>query len=200
VTEKRSEPGRAKLGIRAEWIGREGETVLIEDRTMEFKGNDNQNILDFTFKLTASSEDVELKDTKEGLFAIRVADWLSEARGSGQYRSASGDTTEANVWGKPAKWVCLEGTHNTKKIGIVIMNHPESSNYPTYWHARAYGLFSANPLGRSVFQEGRGLEDPEPLNSMIHKGETAIFKFRMIIYEGDLSPGEIESIFEAYSK
>ncbi len=200
VTEIKKEADKAILGISADWIGRRGETILKEDRTMEFSGNERQNIIDFIFRLTAVTEDVELKDTKEGLFAIRVADWLSETRGDGKYLSALGDTTEANVWGKPAKWVRLEAVKDGLNIGIVIMNHPSSVNYPTYWHARGYGLFSANPLGRSVFREGRGLDNPVPLNFTIPRGETALFKFRMIIYERDLSPDQIESIFKSYSK
>ena len=31
---------------------------------------------------------------------------------------------------------------------IAIFDHPGNVNYPTYWHARGYGLFAANPLGR----------------------------------------------------
>ena len=32
-------------------------------------------------------------------------------------------------------------------VTIAIFDHPGESGYPTYWHARGYGLFAANPLG-----------------------------------------------------
>ena len=166
---------------------------------MVFSGSETENVIDFTFSLKAVGEDVVFKDTKEGMFGIRVADWLSEEKGTGMYLNSFGDTTEANVWGKSAKWVRLEGSKDAKKIGIVIMNHPVSVNYPTYWHARGYGLFAANPLGQSVYQEGRDVENPESLNFVIPAGEAAIFKFKMIIYEGELSMEQIEAAFETYS-
>jgi hypothetical protein len=199
VTGMETESGRAVLQTQANWIGSAGDLVLVEDRTMVFSGSETENVIDFTFRLKAVGEDVVFKDTKEGMFAIRVADWLSEEKGTGMYLNSFGDTTEANIWGKSAGWVRLEGSKDEKKIGIVIMNHPESVNYPTYWHARGYGLFAANPLGQSVFQEGRNVENPESLNFVIPAGDAAIFKFKMIIYEGELSMDQIEAAFESYS-
>ncbi len=198
VTQMKAEPDFAILGIQAEWIGQEGELVLEEERTMIFKGDETKNIIDFLIELKAYNEDVVFNDTKEGMFAIRVADWLSEANGNGIYLNSEGDETEENIWGKPSKWVRLDGHHEGKTIGVLIMNHPSSVNYPTYWHARAYGLFSANPLGREVFEKGRGVQDTTPLNFTIPAGNTAKFRFRMIIYEGELVVDEIEDLFEQY--
>ena len=142
-----------------DWDGISGKTLLQEDRTMVFIPGINQTTIDFTMKLTAKDTTVVFHDTKEGMFAIRVAPWLKEKGHSGKYLSSNGDETEKNVWGRRAKWVRLQGNDNGKVAGIIIMNHPESTNYPTYWHARGYGLFAANPLGQSVFQKKRKEED-----------------------------------------
>ena len=198
VSQMKTDPGYAMLGIQAEWIGQTGELVLEETRTMIFKGDETKNIIDFLIELKAYSEDVVFNDTKEGMFAIRVADWLSEVNGNGKYLNSEGDEAEENIWGKPAKWVRLNGHHEGKTIGILIMNHPSSVNYPTYWHARAYGLFSANPLGKEVFEKGRGIQDAAPLNFTIPAGNTAKFRFRMVIYEGELMTDGIEELFEQY--
>jgi hypothetical protein len=48
----------------------------------------------------------------------------------------------------------LNGSVGDEKISVVICDHPENPNYPTYWHARGYGLFSANPLGVKDFTKG----------------------------------------------
>jgi hypothetical protein len=199
VSRKTTDSDQAVLGITAHWIDRNGELVMEEDRTMIFTGNDVTNIIDFTIRLKAITEDVVFKDTKEGMFGLRVADWLSENHGSGLYLNSSGDTTEAGVWGKRAAWVWLEGSFEGNPIGIIIMNHPSSVNFPTFWHARGYGLFSANPLGQSVFQKGLGVENPESLNFVIKSGETALFKFRMIIYEEDLNVDQLNAAFNEYS-
>ena len=198
LKEMKSEPGKAMLKTVANWIGEDGSEVLQEHRTMTFSGDAHKNIIDFDIELRAGKESVTFKDTKEGMLGIRVADWLTEKLGSGLYLNSEGDTAEKNVWGKAAKWVRLAGQQNDQTVGLVIMHHPSRVNYPTYWHARAYGLFAANPLGRLAFQQGRGLENPQPLNYQIPAGDSAFFKFRIIIYEGDVGVDEIEANFEQY--
>jgi len=52
-------------------------------------------------------------------------------------------------------------------------------NYPTFWHARGYGLFAANPLGERIFTNGKSYKDLQ-----LKKGESVIFRFRIVIDEG----------------
>lgn len=193
--------GKGTLVSTADWIDGQENVILEEHRTMVFTGNENERAIDFTFKLKAPNTSVTFEDTKEGMFAIRVADWLSEDHGTGEYLSSEGERTEENVWGKRAKWMRLEAeaVQDTVTTGIIIMNHPNSVNYPTFWHARGYGLFAANPLGQSVFQEGRGMENPEPLNFTIAQGDSAIFKYKMVVYEGHMTQEQIEEEFQVYA-
>ena len=118
-----------------------------------------------------------MKDTKEGMFGIRVARQLElpskdkaaliDAQGNlstvkasanegvtGNYRSSEGVTGEA-VWSTRAKWMDLYGSIGNEKISIVICDHPKNPSYPTYWHARGYGLFAANPFGAKDFTQGK---------------------------------------------
>lgn len=200
VTKQEPGKGEATLATVSDWVGGDGNVLLEEDRTMVFTGNKTDRAIDFTFNMKAQDQDVTFKDTKEGMFAIRVADWLSEEHGSGMYLNSEGDTTEAGVWGKRAKWVRLEGEHDGKPVGILIMNHPSSVNYPTFWHARGYGLFAANPLGQSVFEKSRGVENPQPLNYTIAAGDSGLFKFKMLIYEGHRTADQMEQQFERYAE
>ena len=208
VTELKEKHGDVIVGTRNHWIGSNGSLVLIEDRTMKFSANKSQRAIDFTFDLKAPDQKVVFKDTKEGMFAIRVADWLAESshgkpnpplleKHTGKYLNSEGDTTSQNVWGKRAKWVRLEGHHKGKTVGIIIMNHPSSVNYPTFWHARDYGLFAADPLGQSVFQKAQGVV-PQLLNYTIPAGDSALFKFKMIIYEGHRTAAQINKDFQEY--
>ena len=163
---------------------------------MSFSRGKGAFIIDFTIVLTAAKT-VQFEDTKEGMFAIRVALWLREDRGSAQYLSSEGESTASEVWGKRARWMKLEGKTGESYAGLALLNHPESVNYPTFWHTRAYGLFSANPLGQSVFQSRRGLES-QPLNMVLEKEESCTFRFRVIIYDGRRSATDIESQFNDY--
>jgi hypothetical protein len=182
------------------WIGKNNDPLLRERRTMTFIPGSRETIIDFDITLTALVDTVLFNDTKEGMFAIRVAQWLREEDQTGQYLSSNGDIGEKNIWGKRAEWVRLEGQKDGKKAGIAIMNHPGSVNYPTFWHARAYGLFSANPLGQYVFETARGAGNPKKFALTLSKGESAKFLFRMIVYDGSRSSPELEKRFKEYAE
>lgn len=196
------ESGRNKgiLSMISFWNDSSGKSILEETRTMIFRFAPAVYIIDFTFILKALDITVVFHDTKEGLFAIRVADWLNEKDGTGQYVNSKGEVREAGVWGKRANWVKLEGTKDRKIYGIVIMNHPNSINYPTYWMARGYGLFSANPLGQLVYQQYHHEKEPKEFKLTLSYQETATFKFRMLIYEGLFSVETINELFADYVK
>ena len=59
---------------------------------------------------------------------------------------------------------------------IAILDHPGNPGFPTYWHARGYGLFAANPLGQAVFSEGK-----EKLNFTLKRGQNQLFRYRVLI-------------------
>jgi len=197
--EQMAEGDSGLLETTSQWVSKDNEPLLLEERKMVFIPQENEYYIDFTITLSAMDETVTFEDTKEGMFAIRVAPWLKEGE-TGKYSSSNGDVNEKGIWGKRAKWVKLEGHKNDQKAGIAIFNHPSSVNYPTFWHARGYGLFSANPLGQYVFQNTRGVEDPEEFALELDPGKSAVFKFRMVIYDGARSPEEIEQIFTNYKK
>lgn len=193
ITEMTGGAGVGKLSTVMHWVSKSGDVLLEENRDMVFRAGKDEYIIDFSIDLTAQETKVVFNDTKEGMFSIRVApflreaagsDWVKGVTGTAEYLSSNGDRMEKNVWGKRARWVRLQGQKDEKIIGIAIFNHPSSVNYPTYWHARGYGLFSANPLGQLAFQKGRNLQNPQPFSLTLQPGETAHFAFRMIIYEG----------------
>jgi len=192
VTEMTGGTGRGKLSTVMHWINANGQTLLEEKRDMTFRAGKDEYIIDFDIELTANDTKIVFGDTKEGMFAIRVAHWLKEDGGSGAYLSSEGQKKEEDIWGRRAKWVRLQGEKDGRTIGIVIVNKPGSVNYPTYWHARGYGLFAANPLGQYVFEKTRGKENPQRFQLTLQPGQTAHFGFRVIIYEGSRTIDQIE--------
>ncbi len=188
------------LKTESNWISKDSVPLLKEERTIEFIPNDNQTIVDFTMTLTALEEKVEFGDTKEGMFAIRVAHQLREKDYTGQYTSSNGDTSSGTIWGKRASWVKLEGVIEGADVGIAILCHPASTNAPTFWHARNYGLFAANPLGQAVFEKAHNVPDAKPFALTLEKDQSALFKFRVVIYDGPRSPEQIEEIYNAFAQ
>jgi hypothetical protein len=200
VAEMKEGSGKGRLSTVMHWVSKSGQVLLEEKRTMVFIAGKDEYAVDFDMTLTARDTRVVFEDTKEGMFAIRVAPWLKEKGGSGRYLSSNGDETEKDVWGKRARWVRLQGAREGQIIGIAILNHPKSVNYPTYWHARGYGLFSANSLGQFAFERGRKVENPQPFNLTLEPGQEAHFRFRMLVYEGDRTREELERRFREFAK
>jgi len=188
-----------KISSIHQWTDKEGKVVLEEKRDMVFSGDVDAYTIDFDMTLTAKTEEVVFKDTKEGMFAIRVAPWLREDQGA-EYLNSNGQRKSKECWGRRARWVRLEGDKDGKKVGVAILVHPGTVNYPVYWHARGYGLFSCNPLGQFSFQNFWKEANPQAFNMTLKKGQSARFKFRMVIYEGSPSSSRLEQMFEEFVK
>jgi hypothetical protein len=97
---------------------------------------------------------------------------------TGNYLSSEG-VEGAGVWSTRARWMMLYGVSGPDTISLVFMDHPSNLNYPTFWHARDYGLFSANPFGQKDFTQGK-----EELDFKMKKGESVTFKHRLFIKSG----------------
>jgi len=201
IEQVRDGNGEGIMTVTASWQDPAGKELLSEKTDFYFIVKEKLYIIDRITTLTATSNDVSMKDTKEGMFAIRVARQLElpskenvpllDAQGkpgtekagdnrgvTGNYRSSEDITGDA-VWSTRAKWMDLYGTVSNENISLVICDHPKNPSYPTYWHARGYGLFSANPLGGSDFTNGK-----EVVNFSVSSGKSVTFRYRMIITSG----------------
>jgi hypothetical protein len=189
------------LAVKAAWLDPAGKELMTEKTEYHFIATGSGYYIDRITSLTATGGTIQMKDTKEGMFAIRVARQLelpskenaalmdaslkpgtekaSENKGvTGNYLSSEGVTGEA-VWSTRAKWMELTGTIGNENISVVICDHPKNPGYPTYWHARGYGLFSANPLGASDFTQGKQI-----MNFSIPAGQTITFRYRVAVKSG----------------
>lgn len=90
----------------------------------------------------------------------------------------------------------LLGTLEGKKVGVAIFDHPSSFRYPTYWHARDYGLFAANAFGLHDFFNDKSKDGSYTLE----KGKTMHFRYRVVIHPGDTAEANIGKLFEEWSR
>jgi hypothetical protein len=82
-------------------------------------------------------------------------------------------------------------------VSIVIIDHPKNPNYPTFWHARGYGLFAANPLGEKIFTNGKSEK-----NLQLQKGDSVTFRYRIVIDSDvrSISPANINKLAADFAK
>ena len=208
---------RAELLVTKHWQKPDATNLLREDTKYTFTANGGQRAIEMVVKLTALKEDVSFEDNKEGLIGIRVARELehpsdkpekfTDANGletdvaklnndgvTGKYHSSEGIEGDA-VWATRAKWMNLNGKVKDESVSLAIIDHPENVGYPTYWHARGYGLFAANPLGQKEFSKGK-----ETLDFKLKAGQSVVFKYKVLINAGaNLSDEQVNAAFKAFT-
>jgi hypothetical protein len=191
----------AELEVAADWVGSDGRILLQETTRFIFSAEGEKRVIDRITTLTAHGQDVSFTDNKEGMLGIRVARELehpsnkpeifTDANGiatavptlnnegvTGKYRSSEGIEGD-EVWGTRGKWVNLTGEIKGEQVSLAIIDHPKNPGYPTYWHARGYGLFAANTLGQKALSGGK-----EELNFKLADGESVTFRYRIVVNSG----------------
>jgi hypothetical protein len=181
--ESRMEGKAAVIDYIASWNDINKQTLVKEKTTLTISAKNNLRIIDRTTTLQAE-KDVAFNDTKDGLIAMRVAHELQipvkgDTIAKGNYLSSEGRTGDS-VWSTRAAWCMLYGKIGGHVTSIVMFDQKNNPGFPTYWHARGYGLFAANPLGQKVFSNGK-----IALNLHLAKGASVTFRYRIVIATGD---------------
>ncbi len=205
----------ALLKVVMDWLNPAGKALLREQTTFVFRAAGPVRSIDRITQLTALDEPVLFKDNKEGVIGLRVARALeqpatkaevfTDASGkattvpvlnnegvTGLYHSSEGKTGD-DVWGTRGRWVALSGKIGTEEITLAILDHPSNPGYPTYWHARGYGLFAANPLGQEAMSNGK-----EKLNLKLEPGQSASFRYRVLILSEKFSAEAVEKQYQRF--
>lgn len=199
ITEMKS-GATGMLAYHAAWTNQKNETLLEENTKLEFSEVGHKRIIDRTTTLTAKT-DVKFTDAKDGLLGMRLAHELqiptdqdqkfTDDKGNvtvvkgGTDKVANGNyvTSEGKMgndaWSTRAAWCKVYGKMGNDSISVVIIDHPQNPNYPTFWHARGYGLFAANPLGEKIFTNGKSEK-----NLSLKPGESVTFRYRVVVDEG----------------
>lgn len=210
--------GKGTLDVTAHWLSPEDVVLLQEKTRYEFSALPGVWVIDRITELTAQDQPVSFNDNKEGVLGLRVARALempteqpielTDASGAvttvpvldnegvtGHYANSEGIEGYPDVWAKRARWTKLSGVVGGDSVTVAILDHPQNVGYPTYWHARDYGLFAANPLGQGALTEGK-----EVLNYKLGAGETTTFRHRILVFSAHPSQEEVEAQYERWAE
>ena len=206
------------LSYHANWTNQQKRVLLEESTRLEFSGTKHQRIIDRVTVLKADTT-VTFTDAKDGMLAIRLAHALQiPTNKDQQFKDDKGNVTVVKggadniptgnyitsegkqgdeAWSTRARWCKVYGKMGNDSISITIIDHPENINYPTFWHARGYGLFAANPLGERIFTNGKTFKDLQ-----LKKGESVTFRFRIIVDEGSetISSAVLNKLADEFGK
>jgi len=209
---------KGALAYHANWTDRQKNVIVEETTRYIFSGNAHERIID---RITTLKADVKafFKDAKDGMLGLRVAHELqmpttkdqaftddkgnvtivkggTDAIPTGNYLTSEGKTGN-DAWSTRGVWCKMYGKMGQDSVSITIIDHPQNPNYPTFWHARDYGLFAANPLGEKIFTNGKSEK-----NLTLEKGQSVTFKYRIVIQNGSttLTAAELNKMAKAFGR
>jgi hypothetical protein len=206
---------QGELDVETDWATYEKKVLLNEHTHFVFRGGPAFRSVDRITTLRALDEKVSFPDAKDGMLGLRVIraleipsdkpDVYTDASGrpttvakldntgvNGTYLTSEGKKGDA-AWGTRGRWCSLSGMVGEEPVTITILDHPQNPGFPTYWHARGYGLFAANPLGEKIFSNGK-----EELNFSLAPHAAVTFRYRILISSAILTPEATEAAYQHF--
>jgi hypothetical protein len=178
-----------------DWTSKDKKPVMAETRTVRiWRQPDTARMLDLEVVFQAKYGDVKFGDTKEGgICATRMRTELRHDKG-GLLINDSGQKGRG-AWGKKAKWTSASGEVDGAPLGYAIFDAPTNLRHPTTWHARTYGLLTANPFGLSYFTGKKQRGD-----HTLPEGETLTFRYRVYFHPGGPKEAKVAERYADYAK
>ena len=183
------------------WTRKDGKAMLTDSTLYQFGGDQSSRWIDCTITFKASHGDFRFDDTKEGLFAIRThPDLRLTAKPKQGVHEVFGSAVNSNgdsgkgIWGKSAKWLLYQGPIDGVPMSVAMYDDPTNLRHPTTWHARDYGLVTANPFGLHHFQgkeKGAG-------EVLVKNGESLTLRYRVEFIKGLESTKGIEKRYQEF--
>jgi hypothetical protein len=185
------------------WIGPDLKEICTDDRTLRFSPGPDGNYIDFEITIKAEPDKPLLfGDNKDGTLATRLAQWMTMPHknigGQGHIVTARGKR-DADAWGTRAEWCDYHAEHNGKTYGVAIFDHPQNLRHPTWWMARDYGLFGANPFGWHDYEK-EFANDPHKGDFTVPAGGTFTLKYRLYFHMGDEKQANLAARYSEYTK
>jgi hypothetical protein len=194
------------LRTRNRWVSPDGRLIATDETTIRFHGTGTTRMIDYDVTIKALPDTpLVMGDSKEGAISIRVAQWMTlphkyqgkDIPGAGHFLNAAGDR-DAAAWGKRAAWCDYYAPREGRTYGIAIFDHPKNLRHPTWWHARDYGLFAANPFGQANFEPEKK-HPPDLGNYTIAKGSDLTLRYRFYFHQGDPEAAKVAEQFANYA-
>lgn len=175
-----------------------GKPILLEKRQYTITIAGTTSHVDVTSSMEPVGDKVTFGDTKEGSFAIRTAPSLRLVGEVAKGKITNSEGVKDNdAWGKRARWVAYHGPDSagTPQV-IAILDHNKNLRHPTWWHARNYGLLTANPFGIRAFRDNsvKGSGDFH-----LNKGQSLTQRYRLLLHEGSLESAKIEEAWTSFA-
>ena len=169
---------RGELVAASDWVMPDGSVALRQQAAYTFSGDQKVRTIDLVITLDRPGQ-ARGADRQQGRRARPARDARArgaerQARGVHRRRGPADDGGVTRQHrrerrlrdkrrregrrglGHARRWCTCRGSSGTNRFRSPISRSPEETRATsTYWHARGYGLFAANPLGQKALSNGR---------------------------------------------
>ncbi len=192
-----------RLTTEDNYVDPSGKLICTDSRTLVFSATSEGRFIDISVTLHAPvNEPLTMGDNKDGTMAMRLAEWMTMQHkvkgtmvgGTGHIVTATGKRDQ-NAWGARANWCDYHAEHNGTTYGVAIFDSPNNFKHPTYWMARDYGLYGANPFGKHDYEN---LKDVHAGDLTIPAGASLTLSYRFFFHLGDEQTAHVSDEYTKY--
>ena len=184
----------ARFGCQLDWLdGHDPSPLMKQELLVEFKPiGPNGWTLELQSKFEPASDELELQATNFGFLAVRVSRQIAEHWGGGKLTNSELESTEAKLFGKPARWMDYSGTQFSRNEnrevaeGITYIDHPNNFGQPTRWHVREDGWMGASPGMKSAI--------------VLRKKSPLTFRYLLYFHPGEVDAKIANQLYDDFSK
>lgn len=184
------------LAVQLDWHDGHDPRPLVEQELIVFVRplENGEWTLDLQSTFRPVAEQVEFQQSNYGFLAVRVSKDLSAHFGGGMITGASGQQDEADLFGKPNRWIDYSGpvralhpddSPEPAFNGVTYFDHPQNPNFPAKWHVREDGWMGASACRDSGLVTTRTV----PLQ----------LRYLLWIHDGPAQPERAEQIAKDWS-
>jgi hypothetical protein len=205
------------IRTRNRWLAPGDKLIAADERKISFRGDADARMIDYEVTIQALPDaPLVMGDNKDGTMAIRLAQWMTMPHknqgGGANITGTSSNVPSASVsnghivtakgmrdgaaWGTRADWCDYFAEHDGKIYGVAIFDHPENLRHATWWMARDYGLFGANPFGQHDFENLK--DQPHAGDYTIPAGGSLKLRYRFYFHYGDEKTAHLAEHYADY--
>ena len=178
IKEPTSEENRLHWAVRNHYLHENGrDLVCVEEASYQFTWNGDGLLLEIDTQFFNDQHSFSFGDQEESGLCVRLHPTLVVRGGSGRITNDRGELNEAGTWGREFDWIDYSGKSGDRRVGILIVPHPE--NPRRCWaHSRDYGVLVANPFPAQRHESATPF-----VKTTIPKGERFRLRYSVLLYD-----------------
>jgi putative heme-binding domain-containing protein len=167
----------------AEWIAPDGHCMLQEEQAFSVAAphTPESYIIDLTWVLRATHQDLRLRRSDRGGLAVRMACPASGPRV--RYFNAN-KLQGRGCDQQQAAWCAMERPFGQEVFGIAVLDHPGNANHPPGWWVDEQGLLSPSLT--------------LPGDWSLKAGKERVYRYRIVVYKGPGSAALLRREWDAF--